>query len=739
MSSHWCGAKSGCKRGQYLCPSDSRTCVDSAADYAKCPGIKGTHLDWTLGTEARLDFLVAHTSLSAQIGQLHNTAPELLELGVPEYQWLNDDQHGVARTPARATVFPNGVGLGATFSHATLRAVGAVVGREARGLHNGFLASDPRRRQMTCNGCGLTLYAPNLNLVRDPRWGRAQEVYGEDPTHMGELVVEFVRGAQNNTAGRTDADGYLQAGTCCKHVAVYNTEGVPTCGSRGLLTAVLRETWRWDGFVVSDYDAWANIALAHHYNATLRAGAAQGLNAGIDQEGGSALAISTLPAAIRDGLTTPAAVARAFRNLFRLRIRRGAARPSRPPRAHPSAPEVGPRRHLAVAREAALELMTLLENKGRALPRSTAQGGAFSLTALSARFGNWGLSLEAALRERLGGGTVTAARGLDAIGAPESRDGFRAAAAAAASADATVVVLGLAFDQYCHGDDDGLGDHCEREGFPAGNDRRIIELPLGQQRMVAALRAATAGPLVCLLVHGGAIAIDNATRAACDAVLDAWYPGIEGGAAVAATLFGDAGRTPVTFYRATADLPPLADTGMYPNASSGSRGATYRFFEGAPLYPFGHGLSYTTFAYSSLSLDAASHSACDAVGVTVTVTNTGSVASDEVVQVYLKQPDATVPAPRVRLGAFERIKRLAPGASIAVKLSVPPEARAVVHGGEATGEAVFAASAGVTLEKGRLEIFVGGGQPDFFKGRLAATTSIVDTKRASACAAQQDT
>ena len=98
MSSHWCGAKSGCKRGQYLCPSDSRTCVDSAADYAKCPGIKGTHLDWTLGTEARLDFLVAHTSLSAQIGQLHNTAPELLELGVPEYQWLNDDQHGVART-----------------------------------------------------------------------------------------------------------------------------------------------------------------------------------------------------------------------------------------------------------------------------------------------------------------------------------------------------------------------------------------------------------------------------------------------------------------------------------------------------------------------------------------------------------------------------------------------------------------------------------------------------------------
>ena len=168
MSSRSCGG--GCKAGEYVCPSDQKTCVASAAAYGQCPGMKGTHLDQTLDLEKRLDYIVAHTNLTEQIMQLQNKAPEVFELGISEYQWLNDDQHGVARTPAHATVFANGVGLGATFSHETIHAVGAVVGEEARGLHNGFLASDPDNRQMGCNGCSLTMYAPNLNLIRDPRY-----------------------------------------------------------------------------------------------------------------------------------------------------------------------------------------------------------------------------------------------------------------------------------------------------------------------------------------------------------------------------------------------------------------------------------------------------------------------------------------------------------------------------------------------------------------------------------------
>ena len=173
-----CGGKAGDKRGWYLCPSDQKTCVPSAEEYVKCPGMRGTHLDWTLDIEARLDYLANATDLQAQVDQLQNGAPALVELGIPAYQWLNDDQHGVARTTALATVFPNGCALGATWSTETLAAVGAALGDEARGLHNGFLHAvdpnpDPSKpnpgRDPYCNGCGITLYSPNLNIVRDPR------------------------------------------------------------------------------------------------------------------------------------------------------------------------------------------------------------------------------------------------------------------------------------------------------------------------------------------------------------------------------------------------------------------------------------------------------------------------------------------------------------------------------------------------------------------------------------------
>lgn len=530
--------------------------------------------------------------------------------------------------------------------------------------------------------------------------------------------------------------------------------GVPTCGNRGLLTTVLRDTWKWDGFVVSDYDAWANIVKTHQFNATMEAGAAQGLNAGIDQEGGGDTAISHLLNATRDGLTTPQEVARAFRNLFRLRIRLGLLDPPTSVTYNHlryNATELANNTaHLAIARRAALELMTLLKNDAGTLPlrpervkqlavigpQASSAGLLFGNYAGSANSGNWGLSIEAALRARLNTagqvGNVTQVDGLATIGAPDSSDSFKAASAAAAGADATIVVLGLAFDSYCTGKDDGLGDYCEREG----RDRSIIELPIGQQKMVSALRnAAPHKPLVCLLVHGGAIALSNATRSSCDAILDAWYPGIEGGAAVAATIFGDsspAGRTPVTFYQATSDLPPITDMGLYPNKSSGTRGITYRYFEGQPLYPFGYGLSYTTFKYTSLTLDAQSYGPCDAINVTVTVSNVGGVDADEVVQVYLKQPEATVPAPRVRLGAFKRIT-LPAGAAQTVTLTVPAEARAVMHNGDARGDDVYTASSGLMLEKGRLGVFVGGGQPDFFEGHLSTTAAIADTRAANDC------
>ena len=660
---------------------------------------------------------------------------------------------------------------------------------------------------MKCNGCTLTLYAPNLNLVRDPRWGRAQEVFTEDPALMAALVVAMVTGAQNNTVGEPlGPDGkHLRVGTCCKHFAVYDLEGVageggttnrkqfdarvnardfwesympamkacvvkaqsshvmcsynavngvPACANRGLLTTVLREQWNFSGFVVSDYDAWAGIQKDQKYTETMVDAAAAGINAGLDQEGGNgeSFAIEQLGAAISAGKTTAAAVNGAFRRLFRVRMRLGLLDPpTTVPFSDASAVRYNATElqfdveHLAVAARAAREAMTLLKNDGAALPldagalksiavvgpQANESGILFGNYAGSANAGNWGPSLVEAIASRAGAGASTVfVPGLASPGAPASADGFSAAKAAAAGADAVFVRLGLAFDDYCEGDYmHGHNDFCEKES----NDRSAIELPAGQAAMVAALRGAMTKPgakLIGVLVHGSAIALGDATLGALDGVLDAWEPGIGGGAAVAGALFGDfspAGRTAVTWYKSTADLPKAGSMAWYPDRATGSKGLSYRFFTGQPLFPFGFGLSYTSFRYGDLKLTgvpaSGSYGPCDVVGVTVSVTNTGAVDSDEVVQAYTKQPNATVAAPAVRLAAFARV-HVAAGATVTVAMQLLPETRAVVRNGDAVGDAVYAASVDQVVEAGSLLVFVGGGQPGHYDGVVEAVAHI---------------
>lgn len=569
--------------------------------------------------------------------------------------------------------------------------------------------------------------------------------------------------------------------------------GVPACANKGLLTTVLREQWRFEGFVVSDYDAWA-LLYQRNYTGSMEAAAYEGLNAGLDQEGGTpALAIAQLAAAIGHGKTTAAAVGTALRRLFRARILLGMLDP---PASVPYnalrynatqlATDAG---HRAVARRAAEESLTLLKNNddgndgsiggrkvlplvpaslgGRAIaligPHANVSGALMGNYAdrASSPGAHWGPSVLEALQARLApaGCSVTYAPGLAFVGSPASADGFAAAARLAASAEtaAVVVVLGLGFnDALCQnattpdagnngsgstlgaGTDPNRGRlYCEAEA----SDRPSIELPGGQAKMVAALRAALRPgvPLIGLLVHGGAIAL-GASLGQLDALLDAWYPGIEGGGAIAEALVGDfspAGRSAVTWYSSTAELPPsIGHMGWYANATAvpPTRGVTYRYFEGTPLFPFGFGLSYTTFRYSDLALNASSSSAdpCDAIGVAVTVSNTGEMDSDEVVQVYTRQPDASVPAPTVRLAAFARVHVQA-GCSSTVSLTLAPEARAVVRDNSGSGGDVYGASASQWVEKGRLQIFVGGGQPDFYPGHVHATVKIAADAALATC------
>jgi beta-glucosidase len=282
--------------------------------------------------------------------------------------------------------------------------------------------------------------------------------------------------------------------------------------------------------------------------------------------------------------------------------------------------------------------------------------------------------------------------------------GFDKAVAAAASADVVVLVL-------------GLGQAIESEG----NDRRTIDLPENQYALAAQVVAAAGANtrVVGVFVHGGTIAFKNLTMQ-LDAIVDAWYPAQQGGNAIADVLFGyysPAGRATVTYYTANTDLPPnLAQQDLYPNTTSGYLGLTYRYYTGNVTIPFGYGISYTSFLYSNLSVSSSLAGPCDLIDVNVTVTNVGSVyTSDEVVQVYVKQPLSTVPTPQLRLGAFARVRDVAPGESRQVRLQVPPKFRAVVVE-NVSAEPILGSS--VVTVPGTLTLIVGGGQPGF-----ATTTS----------------
>ena len=232
LSSKSCGT---CTAGQYVCPINQDVCVDSAEDYINCPGLKGTHLDWTLSIEERLLFLVNNLTLDEKYTQLTNQAPEIYRLGIPFYNWLNDDLHGVRQH--HSTTFPDGCGLGATWDKQVLNKVGSIIGYEARSLYNRLIEQGIRGENE--NGYTITAYSPNVNLVRDPRWGRSQEVYSEDPLLSSRLAYEFVTGMQtgdgdndnnndnNNSNGSDGNDSYLLIGACCKHFAAYDIETKP--------------------------------------------------------------------------------------------------------------------------------------------------------------------------------------------------------------------------------------------------------------------------------------------------------------------------------------------------------------------------------------------------------------------------------------------------------------------------------------------------------------------------------
>ncbi len=840
---------------------------------------KPVYLDPRMPAERRAADLVSRLTLEEKIAQMMNKAPAVERLGVPAYDWWNEALHGVAYA-GRATVFPQAIGLGASFDTALMLRVATAISDEARAKHHEAVRQNDRRRFY-----GLTFWSPNINIFRDPRWGRGQETYGEDPHLTARLGVAFVRGMQG------DDPRYLKTIATPKHYAVHSgpeperhffdasaterdmrdtylpafraaivearagsvmcaynrVNGEPACASTKLLGDILRGEWKFDGYVVSDCDAVADIYKHHKFTKTEEEGVALAVKKGTELTCG--YEYRALVPAVQKGLITEAEIDTAVRRLFTARFRLGMFDPpesvpyARIPFSANDSPE-----HRELARAAARSSLVLLKNEGllplkktlgtvavvgpnsdslevllgnyhgipskwttlvegvrRKVSPSTKVLHAMGTTltgeallpvpasALSQGDGTPGLRAEYFGNEELkGDAAVTrtdaqlnfnwftdppaqglpndrfSARWTGRLTAPSSgtyqlgfkaddavrlyvddklhvdtwadRDApatkpfemeagrvyrlrveyfdryadatakllwapprlaeamFEEAVAAAKQSDVVVLALGLAPSI------EGEEMKVKVEGF-RGGDRTSLDLPKVQDDLLRAVRA-TGKPVVLVLFSGGGISV-NRDDQSVPAILQAWYPGEEGGAAIADVLFGDynpAGRLPVTFYKSASQLPPFEDYGM--------DGKTYRYFKGDPLYPFGHGLSYTRFEYRDLKVKKGVK-AGESVRVSAEVRNAGPLAGDEVVQLYLTDVEASAPVPVRALKGFERI-HLRPDEARRVTFTLAPADLALV---DAAGRRV--------LEPGEFRVSVGGKQPGFKGQADAQTTGVV--------------
>lgn len=685
----------------------------------------------SLPVAERVGSLVAELTVAEKAAQLLHDAPAIPRLGIPAYNWWNECLHGVARA-GTATVFPQAIGLAASFDVELMSDVARAISDEARAKHHAFAAEGDAGHYK-----GLTYWSPNVNIFRDPRWGRGQETYGECPFLTSRLGVAFVQGLQQ------EEGGYLKLVATAKHLAVHSgpealrhgfdaqvsrkdlfetylpafralveagvasvmtaynrVNGEAASASPTLMRSILRDGWGFTGYVVSDCWAIRDIHEHHQLTPGPEESAAAALKAGCDLNCGCTY--EHLPAAVARGLVTEQELDASLTKLFTARVRLGMFdAPERVPFSRIPFDVVDSEEHRRLARRAARESLVLLKNDG-ALPlaptlRSIAVVGpnADAARVLWANYcgtASQTVTPLAGIRARVSSSTrVYYAEGCKVQGTDQTscapHGNLSEAVLLAKRADVTVLVLGLTPDIE--------GEQGDAGNSEAAGDKPDLALPGLQQQLLEAVLD-VGKPVVVVLVAGSPLSLPLADERAA-AVIQAWYPGEEGGSALAEVLFGDAspaGRLPVTFPRSLSDLPPFEDYAL--------RGRTYRYAEAPPLYPFGFGLSYTRFRYSELSLSshALAASASLRVEVSVRVTNAGALASDEVVQLYVRDLEASCAVPRHELRGVRRL-HLAPG-----------ESRLVSFALDAAAFSLIDESGSRRLEPGTFRVFVGGSQPD---------------------------
>lgn len=618
------------------------------------------YLDETYSLRERIEDLLSRMSLEEKVSQLVNAADEIARLGVKEYNWWCEALHGVARA-GEATVFPQAIGLAATFDEKLLYEVAAVIAEEARAKYNEF-----QRQGEYGIYQGLTFWSPNINIFRDPRWGRGHETYGEDPYLTGRMGCAFVKGLQ-----QTDGK-HLKAAACAKHFAVhsgpekgrnsfsaavsqkdlfetylyafeelvceagveavmgaYNAlDGQPCCANRTLLIDILREKWGFKGHVVSDCGAIDHIYRHHKLVATPEEAAAIALKSGCDLNCG--YTFGYLIEAYEKDLVEEEDINTALRRLLRTQFRLGFYDRQVSYDAIPLSHNVCPS-HKALCKEAARRSLVLLKNDS-ILPLQRCKGERLAVIgpnadSLLALLGNYnGTPTESytvlqGLQSYLGADAVFWAQGSPLYGEKDAAL-LQEAMQTAMQADIVLVAVGL--DAKVEGEE---GDTYNPD---MSGDKQDIQLPAVQLELLEALRQ-TGKPLVVALLAGSAMAMGWAQENA-RAVVNAWYPGEQGGLALAELLYGDyspSGKLPITFYQGDADLPPFASYAM--------RGRTYRYFKGEPLYPFGFGLSYTRFVYSDFSAQPLQGGGAS---LKMIIQNAGDCDARETTQIYVSREGA---------------------------------------------------------------------------------------------------
>jgi beta-glucosidase len=717
-----------------------------AAVFTSAQAQKLPYQDTKLPFEKRVDDLVGRMTLEEKVSQMVDAAKAVPRLNIPEYNWWNECLHGVGRA-GLATVFPMPIGTAAAFDAPLTFRIATATSDEARAKYHEFLRNGKHGRYE-----GLTFWSPNINIFRDPRWGRGMETYGEDPYLTGINGVNFIKGLQgddphylklvatpkhymvhsgpeperhafNATTDRYDfLDTYLpafkasvQKGKAFSIMSAYNSyNGVAAPANTFLLSKVLREEMGFNGYVVSDCDAVADIYAYHKEAKNKQEASAMAVSAGNDLNCGDTYL--ALVDAAKAGLITEDKINISVKRLFMARFKLGMfddnslVKYAAIPYSVVNSPA-----HQALALEAARKSIVLLKNVNHTLPLSknikTLAVIGPNADVKDVQWGNYnGIPADdvnitplKALKVKLPDTKIIYAQGSEVADFNKEADSvkikqnFVDALDAANKADAVVLFLGLTPRL------EGEEMKVQAQGFKGG-DRLSLDLPRPQEELAKAIYK-TGKPVILVLLNGSALSI-NWEKENLPAIVESWYGGQSAGAAIADVLFGDynpAGRLPVTFYKSVNDLPDFHDYSM--------KDRTYRYFKGDVLYPFGYGLSYTTFKYFGLTVPVQTAKGKNVI-VTAQVTNTGKLAGDEVAQLYVKHLTEGIRKPIVALQGFKRIS-LKPGETKTVSFVLSPDQLSLVDKTDKWSE-----------NKGRIELSVGGTQP----GEKNATSGNVLSK-----------